>query len=142
LDQIEQLDQSISSLLRVLTIDERRFSSNLGSLPFNPIDLETLSYLHRLPGSPAKDVATYLGVSSTTMQSVVDRLQKRGFLKRDKAALKGRAIALSLTTEGLMFRQKMHAQNLENCRQMLATLDEPERHAFVRNIAAIAAAFS
>ncbi len=142
MDQIGQLDAAISTLLRVLTIDERRSSSNLGSVPFNPIDLETLSFLHRHPGSLAKNVATYLGVRSTTMQSAVDRLHKRGLLRRDKAALKGRAVALSLTEEGMKFRQEMQVQNLKNCTQMLASLPNEARDGFVKNMATIAATFS
>lgn len=142
MDEIDQLDTAIGTLLRVLTIDERRLSSNLGSPPCNPIDLETLSFLHRHPRSSAKDVAIYLGVRSTTMQSVVDRLHRRGLLQRDNEALKGRAVALGLTDEGLKFRQEMQVQNLKNCRQMLASLSDQERAGFVKNMTKIAATFS
>jgi DNA-binding MarR family transcriptional regulator len=142
MDQIEQLDAAISTLLRVLTIDERRLSSNLGLAPFNPIDLETLSFLHRRPGSLAKDAANYLGVRSTTMQSIVDRLHKRGLLKRDNAALKGRAVALTLTDEGMKFRQDMHTQNLKNCEQMLSSLPVRDQSRFIENMTRIAATFA
>jgi DNA-binding MarR family transcriptional regulator len=141
-DQTEQLDAAIGTLLRVLTIDERRLSSDIGALPFNPLDLETLSYLQRHPDSVAKDAAIYLGVRSTTMQSVVDRLHKRGLLKRDKSALKGRAVALTLTEEGMKFRQQMHSQNLKNCEQMLQCVPEDERLRFIQNMTEIAATFS
>jgi MarR family transcriptional regulator, repressor for mepA len=142
MDEIEQLDTAISTLLRVLTIDERRLTTNLGSAPFNPIDLETLSFLHRHPGSLAKDAANYLGVRSTTMQSIVDRLHKRGLLQRDKTALKGRAVALSLTDEGMKFRQERQAQNLKNCEQILASLPTKDQSSFIKNMTTIAAAFS
>lgn len=142
MDQIEQLDTAISTMLRVLIIDERRLSANFGPTAFNPIDLATLSYLHRHPGSVAKDVAIYLCVRSTTMQSVVDRLHKRGLLQRDKAALKGRAVALKLTNEGVKFRQEVHTQNLKNCTQMLASLPVEEQAGFIKNMVMIAAAFS
>lgn len=140
--QNEQLDAAISTLLRLLTIDERRLSSDLGTVPFNPIDLETLSYLHRHPSSVAKDIAAYLGVRSTTMQSVVDRLQKRGLLQRDKSALKGRAVAITLTKEGTAFRQEIHNQNLKNCSQMLECVPENERANFIQSMGKIAAKFS
>ena len=138
MDQIVQLDAAISTLMRVLTIDERRLSSNLGAAPFNPIDLETLSFLHRHPGSLAKDAADYLGVRSTTMQSVVDRLHKRGLLQRDNTALKGRAVALSLSGKGMKLRQELHTQNLKNCEQMLASLPAHDQTDFIRNMATIA----
>jgi DNA-binding MarR family transcriptional regulator len=140
--QAEILDVAISTLLRLLTIDERRLSTGLGTIPFNPLDLETLSYLHLYPQSVAKDVANYLGVRSTTMQSVIDRLHKRGLVTRDATALKGRAIALALTEQGMAFREQIQAQNIQNCRQMLAHIDENERDVFVKNMEIIAARYS
>ena len=142
MDQAEILDAAIGALLRLLTIDERRLSSNLGAIPFNPIDLETLSYLHRFPQSLAKDVANHLGVRSTTMQSVIDRLYKRGLVTRDASALKGRAVALTLTKDGMAFRKHIQGQNIENCLQMLAYINENERDVFVKNMATIAARYS
>jgi DNA-binding MarR family transcriptional regulator len=141
-EQTEQLDAAISTLLRVLIIDERRLSSDIGTVPFNPIDLETLSYLHRHPVSSAKDASIYLGVSATTMQSVIDRLHKHGLLQRDRSALKGRTVALKLTQEGMKFRQQIYAQNLKNCRQMLECIAESEQSQFVQNMTKIAASFS
>jgi DNA-binding MarR family transcriptional regulator len=141
-EQAEILDVAIGTLLRLLTIDERQLSADIARIPFNPIDLETLSYLYRHPQSVAKDVAHYLGVRSTTMQSAIDRLHKRGLVTRDPAALKGRAVALALTEQGMAFRRRIQAQNIQNCQQMLAYLDDGERDGFVRNIAMIAARYS
>jgi DNA-binding MarR family transcriptional regulator len=140
--QAEQLDASISTLIRVLTIDERRLSSAVGHSLFNALDLETLSYIHRYPGSVAKDAAAFLGVCATTMQSVVDRLHKRGFIVRDMLALKGRAVALTLTEEGMAFRRRLHAQNLKNCEEMLMCIDESDRDRFIQNLTRIAATMS
>jgi DNA-binding MarR family transcriptional regulator len=142
LDQAKQLDASITALMRVLTIDERRLSADLGPSPFNALDLETLSYVQRHPGAVAKDIAAFLGVRATTMQSVVERLHKRGLIWRDKSALKGRAIALTLTEAGTAFRHQLHAQNLNNCEEMLLCIDEDERDRFIENMATIAAKVS
>ncbi len=140
--QAEILDAAIGTLLRLLTIDERQLSTGLGTIPFNPLDLETLSYLHRYPQSVAKDVAKHLGVRSTTMQSVIDRLHKRGLVTRDATVLKGRAVALTLTAEGMAFRKQIQAQNIQNCQQMLSYIDQRERDVFVRNMAMIAARYA
>ena len=138
MSQAGELDAAIGTLLRVLTIDERQLLTGLGTIPINPLDLETLSYLHHAPGSVAKDVAAHLGVRATTMQSVVDRLQKRGLVVRNATALKGRAVALTLTGNGLDFWDRIKAQNIKNCDQMLLYIAEDERAAFVRNMAIIA----
>lgn len=142
MEQAEILDVAIGTLLRLLTIDERQLSTGLGTIPFNPLDLETLSYLHRYPQSVAKDVANHLGVRTTTMQSVIDRLHKRSLVTRDTTALKGRAVALTLTEQGLAFRKRIQAQNIRNCQQMLDYIDESERDVFISNMAMIAARYS
>jgi DNA-binding MarR family transcriptional regulator len=142
MDKIDQLDTAISTLLRVLIVQERRIANDRAALPFNPIDIETLSFLARTPGAVAKQVATYLQISATTMQSVVDRLEKRGLLTRDKAALKGRAIALALTSEGGSFRERIQAQNIQNCTIMLEAIDPLDQERFVDSMTKIAAKFS
>ena len=139
---MEQLDIAISAILRVLTIDERRLSANITPIHLNPLDLEVLSYLNRHPGSPARDIASFLRVGPTTMQSVIDRLDKRGLLKRDAAALKGRAIALSLTERGVNVWDQVHRQNLKNCDQMLHCISENERARFIEHMIEIAAQIS
>jgi DNA-binding MarR family transcriptional regulator len=142
MNQVEQLDAAISTLLRVLIIDERRLSSAVGTMPFNLVDLETLSFLDQQPGCSAKTVAAHLGIRPTTMQSVLDRLEKRALVNRDKTATKGRAVALTLTKQGLNLRKKIRQQNIRNCGQMLDCLTADARAPFVRNMTRIAAQFS
>jgi MarR family transcriptional regulator, multiple antibiotic resistance protein MarR len=142
MNQAEQLDAAIGALVRRLIIDERRLSANLDLAPFTALDLETLSFVQRNPGKSAKDAAGFLGVRATTMQSVIDRLHKRGLLHRDTTALKGRAVALQLTADGEALRSDLHRQNLGNCSQMLQCLDQGDRADFIRNMAKIAAGFA
>jgi MarR family transcriptional regulator, organic hydroperoxide resistance regulator len=142
MDQAEQLDAAIGALVRTLIIDERRLSAHIELAPFNALDLETLSFIQRNPGKSAKDAAAFLGVRSTTMQSVIDRLHKRGLVLRDTAALKGRAVALRLTAKGEAVRSALHRQNLSNCMQMLQALNPGDRAGFIENMAKIAAGFA
>ena len=139
MDQVTQLDAAISTLVRVLLIQERRTSNDISATPFNPLDLETLSFLSRHAGVTAKEIATYLQVSPTTMQSVVDRLKKRGLVTKDNSLLKGRGIAISLTANGVKLRDLMQAQNTQNCKSMLGAIDPLDRERFVDSMTKIAA---
>ena len=141
MSDVQSLDVAIGTLVRLLTIDERRASSNLGPLPLNPIDLEVLSFIQRYPKAVAHDVAKFVGVGATTMQSAIDRLVRRGFIIRDKSALKGRAVALSLTQEGAQVRQQIHDQNLKNCERILACVKEEDQALFIRQLTIIADTF-
>jgi DNA-binding MarR family transcriptional regulator len=142
MDKVAQLDTAITTLLRVLVIQERRISNGNVAVPFNPLDLETLSFLGRHQNAVAKEIATYLHVSATTMQSVIDRLEKRGFIIKDKSALKGRAVAISLTTSGKEFRDLMQAHNIQNCEAMLSAINVLDQDRFVDSMAKIAAKFA
>ena len=139
MDKISQLDAALSTLVRVLIIQERRISNDISTISFNPLDLEVLSFLGDTPNVPAKNIAAYLKISPTTMQSVIDRLEKRGFLVKDKSALKGRSIAISLTADGVQFRDLMHATNLQNCKFMLEAIDPLDQERFVDSMVKIAA---
>lgn len=142
MNKIDQLDAAISTLLRVLIIQERRIANDRAAIAYNPIDIETLSFLARTPDAVAKQIATYLQISATTMQSVVDRLEKRGLVRRDQFALKGRAIAISLTADGVLFRDRIQGQNMQNCATMLGAIDPIDQERFVDSMTKIAAKFS
>ncbi len=142
MDKIARLDAAISKLLRVLVIQERHISSNIAAVPFNLLDLETLLFLSQHEGAQAKEIATYLRVSATTMQSVIDRLAKRGFIVKNRTSLRGRAVAIVLTLSGIQFLEQMHLHNIQNCEKMLAVLDPVDQEIFVENLSKIAAGFS
>ena len=118
-------------------MSERQNPTAKGKASYSPHDAETLAFLAAKPGAPAKSVGAHLGVSPTTTQSIIDRLQKRGLVRRDQKALKGRAVAIFLTEKGLSLQAAIQRQNLLNCEQMLSALPEKERASFVRSITKI-----
>ncbi len=135
--QIEALDAALSALIRTYTINERQNPAAEGKATYSPHDFETLGYLDARPGAPAKALGAHLGTSPTTTQSIVDRLEKRGLVRRDQQALKGRAVAIFLTGKGQSLQASIKRQNLLNCEQMLNALPDRERAAFVRSITRI-----
>lgn len=139
-EHIAAFDQALSALVRAFTVNERRFPAAEGRVTFNPHDFETLAFLKANPGARAKDIGDCLGVKPTTIQSIIDRLIRRGLVRRDDTSLKGRAVALFLTDEGVSLRAAIERQNLANCEKMLSALPETEREAFVLSIRKIARA--
>jgi DNA-binding MarR family transcriptional regulator len=142
MDKIAVLDGAISSLMRTLIIQERQLSSHSPVVPNNPLDLETLIFLNQHPGCSAKDIAAYLQVSATTLQSVIDRLEKSRLLAKDNTALRGRAVALFLTQEGSKARTLIQTQNMTNCKMMLDVIDPQDQDKFIDQIVKIARKFS
>ena len=136
--EIERLDEAISILLRIFAINERRYPDARGSIAFNHLDFETLARLSRQSGTSAKMLASELGISLTTMQSAIERLSGRKLVQRDSTALKGRAVALTLTDQGRKVSHAIHSQNLANCRAMLDCLAPDRRERFLADLETIA----
>lgn len=136
------LDKAIHTILRSLTLDSRARSSELGLGDLVPVDLEVLNALHQVDVCTASDLAQALGAKLTTLQSSLDRLEKRGLIVRDAQRLKGRAVALSLSEIGREQYGAIHEQNLANCEAMLAMLPGDKQAAFVSAISRIAEGLS
>lgn len=140
--EAEQLDRAIHAVLRSLTLDSRARSTELGLGDLAPIDLEVLNGLHHVDACTASNLVQTLGAKLTTLQSSLDRLEKRGLIVRDAQRLKGRSVALSLSGIGREHYDAIHAQNLANCEVMLAMLPKEERAAFVNAMSQIAEGLS
>ena len=136
--EAEALADSIHILLRVFTVNERLFPPAEGRTKYNGIDFQTLGYLSRNPGCRPKDLATYLGVAPTTVQSAIDRLIRRGLVDRTPSPNSGRDVALSLTPDGKALRAAIRRQDLSNCATMLSAVPKSERTRFLKNIQRVA----
>lgn len=137
-----QLDKAIHIIIRSLTLDSRARSTKLGLGDLVPVDLAVLNALHQADVCTSSDLAQTLGAKLTTLQSSLERLEKRGLIVRDAQRLKGRAVALSLSDFGCEQYGLIHAHNLANCEAMLSMLPKEKRTAFVDAINQIAEGLS
>ena len=95
------------------------------------------STLHHLPHQRLSDVALKTSTEPSTLSRVVDGLLRRGLLLRDRSGDDARALALSLTPEGVAITQRLipmaqlyervslngfTAEQAEQLRQMLRRL--------------------
>jgi DNA-binding MarR family transcriptional regulator len=125
---------SLRVLLRLFTISEADFPAAGGRMRYNAVDFQTLHFVGEHRGCRATDLAAFLGVAPTTVQSALDRLEKRGLIARQAHPRSGRALALHLTQAGEAMTAAISAQDEANCAAMLSTLDAAQRAGFVANI--------
>ena len=138
-DPIElRLLKSISTLLRVFTVDEQRFPSAEGRMRYNPLDFQTLRYLAENPGAKAADVARFLGIAPTTQQAVMDRLVSGGYVARTDHPQSARAKAHSLTPEGQDLLGAVIRQDIANMKTMLSCLTSEEQRQVVALVEKVA----
>lgn len=135
----ESLLQSVGFLLNLFVVNEERFPSAEGRMRYNPIDFQTLRYIEIEPGCRGADIARTLGVAPTTLQSVLDRLIKKGWVKRYDHPASKRAKAHILTEAGKELRASIHRQDLANMDVMLSALTPTEQTQAVQLLGKIAA---
>lgn len=139
-DPLERrLLKSVSTLLRVFTVDERRFPAAEGRMRYNPLDFQTLRRLAERPGAKAVDVARFLGVAPTTQQAVMDRLVSSGLVSRTDHPESARSKAHALTAAGQDLVAAILRQDVANMKTMLACLAPDEQRQVVRLVEKVAA---
>jgi DNA-binding MarR family transcriptional regulator len=79
------------------------------------------------PGRTLSDLAGHLGVTTSTVSTMIEKLVKRGFVKRRRGTSDRRVVALYLTGKG----ERVYAAHRDLHRQvgekLLALMDEDEK---------------
>lgn len=138
----EDLLEGIRVILRTFTVDETRYPAAEGRIKYNAIDFQALYFIRHQPGCMGTELAQFLGVAPTTVQSVCDRLIRRGFLDKGSHETSKRAVAYYLTDKGEDVASAIKRQDLANCRTMLNALPTKERRLFASQVLKIAESLS
>jgi MarR family transcriptional regulator, lower aerobic nicotinate degradation pathway regulator len=108
------------------------FLDEVGELGLTPVQFALLQTAHLQPGIDQRSAALAVGQDTSTLATVADRLESRGWLERRVVEGDRRARALSLTREGAAVlaqaTPRMHAAQS----RILAPLSERERASFMR----------
>jgi DNA-binding MarR family transcriptional regulator len=96
---------TVPLLARYIGAEMRRSGNLQVSMP----QLKVLAFISRNPGTSLTSAAEDLAVTAATASNLVDRLVKRGYVKREEDPNERRKVLLSLTESGTV--------HLELCRQ-------------------------
>jgi DNA-binding MarR family transcriptional regulator len=83
-------------------------------------------------------IAQMLRAPMTTVSSVLDRLEARGLLARQRRPGDRRMVYVELTARGRKVAKKVHAIQVSMCAEMLAGLRPPDRKEMIRLVALVA----
>ena len=86
------------------------------------------------------DLAAHMGVTPSTMSLNIDRLVRRGYVSRERAAEDGRRLKLRITTAGVRLREAKSVLDPARVRGLLARLSAEEREAGIRGLELLARA--
>ena len=97
----------------------------------NQDDYQVLALLrlahHRGDTITATDIARQLGMTTATMVSRIDRLEKRGYTQRVRHPVDRRAINLVITPDGIASAERMVQRRTEDRKRLLEALTADER---------------
>jgi DNA-binding MarR family transcriptional regulator len=88
------------------------------------------------------DLAKHMGVTPSTMSLNIERLVRRGYVSRQRAAEDGRRLKLRITQAGVRLREAKSVLDPARVRALLARLTPDQREAGVHGLALLASAGS
>ena len=118
---------------------EDRFPAIRG---LTPLEMGVLGALSDNPGAMLREIAEKLAVAKSTLTSVVDRLERRGYIYRQISPRDRRSFELVLTEDGKRAQREHIASEHAVYRKMAGSLDSPEEVAtLIRLLAKVADRF-
>lgn len=100
-DQIAQLDDGLGYHLSLAHgASQRNFSATFGALGLTRPQVAVLWLLRDHPGMSQVDIGQRLQMDRATTMGIINRLQARHFLRRERSAADGRKQALHLEPQG------------------------------------------
>jgi len=124
------------SVAGLASISRRLFKERLSQEPWvaeaglRPPSYGVMSYVARLEPVSQKQISDLMGVDPSDMVSVIDILERAGFIARDRDADDRRRYSLSLTTAGRNALRRLDRIAAQVNAELLAPLTEHDRTAF------------
>lgn len=88
------------------------------------------------------DLAKHMGVTPSTMSLNIERLVRRGYVSRERAAEDGRRLKLRITPAGVRLREAKSVLDPARVRALLGRLTHEEREAGIHGLELLARAGS
>nr|AYM53939.1 MarR family transcriptional regulator [Corallococcus coralloides] len=128
---VQKLQQLLLALGRRRSLRDP-IASTCEQLQFTPPQVHALLWLGTDGALTMGELARRLGVTEKTVTGVVDRLEREGYLMRERSASDRRVVHCRLTPEGQATWGKLDRSMNQGMGQMLAILDTSDRKALFR----------
>ena len=99
-----------------------------------------LDHLDDVQVTPLFDLARHMGVTASTMSLTIDRLQRTGYVHRERSTVDRRRVDLRLTEAGVRIKKQQKVLEPELVDAVLAHLDERKRKQALRGLELLAEA--
>jgi DNA-binding MarR family transcriptional regulator len=99
-----------------------------------------LDHLDEVDPLSMTSLAGHMGVTVATMSLAIDRLERRGYVKRSRDPADGRRVGLRITPAGVRVREASSVLDPVRVEQVLSRLAPAERAAALRGLSLLAQA--
>jgi len=99
-----------------------------------------LDHLDDVENTSLLELARHMGVTASTMSLMVDRLERGGYVRRERSAEDGRRVDLRLTPGGVRIKKQQNVLEPDLVGAMLEHLDAPEREQALQGLELLAGA--
>jgi MarR family transcriptional regulator, organic hydroperoxide resistance regulator len=99
-----------------------------------------LDHLDDVDGTSLQELARHMGVTASTMSLTMDRLERGGYVTRERSKEDKRRVDLLLTPSGARMKRQQKVLEPELVHAMLARLDEHKRGQALRGLELLAEA--
>jgi DNA-binding MarR family transcriptional regulator len=99
-----------------------------------------LDHLDDVQPTPLFDLARHMGVTASTMSLTIDRLQRTGYVLRERSTVDRRRIDLLLTPAGVRIKKQQKVLEPKLVAAVLGRLDERKRRQALRGLELLAEA--
>jgi DNA-binding MarR family transcriptional regulator len=99
-----------------------------------------LDHLDEVDAISMTDLAGHMGVTAATMSLAVDRLERKGYARRDRDRGDGRRVLVRLTAAGLRVREAKSVLDPVRIEQVLGQLSPVDREAALAGLQLLARA--
>nr|AYM53965.1 transcriptional regulator MarR family [Pyxidicoccus sp.] len=128
---VQKLHQLLLALGRRRSLRDP-IASTCEQLQFTPPQVHALLWLGTDGALTMGELARRLGVTEKTVTGVVDRLEREGYLMRERSASDRRVVHCRLTPEGQATWTKLDRSMTQGMSQVLSILDASDRKALFR----------
>jgi MarR family transcriptional regulator, organic hydroperoxide resistance regulator len=99
-----------------------------------------LDHLDDVEGTSMLDLADHMGVTASTISLTADRLERGGFVRRERSKQDARRVEMRLTPAGVRIKRQQKVLEPSLIAAMLAKLDEKRRKKALRGLELLAEA--
>jgi DNA-binding MarR family transcriptional regulator len=128
---VARLRQLILTLGRTHSLRDP-IASTCEQMQLTPSQVHTLLWLGHEGATTMGELARRLGITEKTMTGVVDRLEREGFVQRERGVKDRRVVYSSLTAEGQRVYQRLDRVLRQQMGVLLDMLDAEDRKALFR----------